>query len=131
AGQLRPLAPTFVVAADGPSLVTNAPISDWLGVPLPPSAQLALCRCGESKLKPFCDGTHAEADFSGAKDPHRVPDKRDTYVGVQLTVLDNRGVCAHSGFCSDRLNSVFHADAEPFVTANGGRTGESLAATPA
>jgi len=131
AEQQRRLPPAIVVAADGPYLVTNAPIRDWLGVPLAARPQLALCRCGESKLKPLCDGTHVEVGFTGAKDPHRVPDRRDGYVGVQLTVLDNRGICAHSGFCSDRLNSVFHADAEPFVTPSGGRMDEIIGAVRA
>ena len=25
---------------------------------------LALCRCGQSRTKPFCDASHKEADFS-------------------------------------------------------------------
>src|SRR5262249_21486210 len=73
AKELRKLPPAIVVAADGPYLATNAPLSDWLGVPLPARPQLALCRCGESKLKPLCDGTHVDVGFSGAKDPQRVP----------------------------------------------------------
>jgi CDGSH-type Zn-finger protein/uncharacterized Fe-S cluster protein YjdI len=28
-----------------------------------------LCRCGESKNKPFCDGTHAEAGFGATGEP--------------------------------------------------------------
>jgi CDGSH-type Zn-finger protein/truncated hemoglobin YjbI len=131
AEKLRKLPPAIVVGADGPYLVTNAPISDWLGVPLPARPQLALCRCGESKLKPLCDGTHVDVGFRGAKDPHRVPDRRDSYMGMRLTVLDNRGLCAHSGFCTDRLNSVFHADTDPFVTASGGRMDEIIGAVRA
>ncbi|MCX5701367.1 MAG: CDGSH iron-sulfur domain-containing protein, partial [Candidatus Omnitrophica bacterium] len=27
--------------------------------------EYALCRCGQSKHKPYCDGTHAKARFNG------------------------------------------------------------------
>jgi CDGSH-type Zn-finger protein/truncated hemoglobin YjbI len=128
---LRKLPPSIVIGDDGPYLVTNAPVTDWLGVPLPDRPQLALCRCGESKLKPLCDGSHADVGFRDAKDPNRVPDRRDSYVGIQLTVLDNRGLCAHSGFCSDRLPTVFHAGEEPFVTPSGGRLDEIVRAVRA
>jgi uncharacterized Fe-S cluster protein YjdI len=83
-------------------------------------------RCGASNLKPLCDGSHRDVGFSGAKDPNRVPQRRDSFDGLQLTVLDNRGLCAHSGFCTDRLNTVFHADNEPFVTPSGGRLDEII-----
>jgi CDGSH-type Zn-finger protein/truncated hemoglobin YjbI len=120
------------VALDGPYLVTNAEsLSDYLGLPVPTSPQMALCRCGQSNSRPFCDGSHGRVGFSGAKDPKRVSDQRDTYVGQQVTILDNRGICAHSGFCTDRLTSVFHADAEPFVTPSGGRMDEIIRAVRA
>src|SRR5581483_9231503 len=90
--------------------------------------QMALCRCGASENKPFCDGTHAELRFSGAKDPKRVPDRRDTYVGQQVTILDNRGICQHSGFCTDRLATVFRVGQEPFVAPSGGRMDEIIRA---
>jgi CDGSH-type Zn-finger protein len=100
----------------------------WLGEPIPTEPQVKLCRCGRSQTKPFCDGTHAEVGFSGAKDPNRVADRRDTYEGLQVTVLDNRGICQHAGYCTDRLQSVFHADSEPFVTPSGGRMDEIIRA---
>jgi CDGSH-type Zn-finger protein len=117
---------------NGPYLVTNADaLLTWLGERIPARPQMALCRCGGSAIKPFCDGTHARIGFTGQKDPKRVPDRRDTYVGQQVTVLDNRGLCAHAGFCTDRLNTVFHVGEEPFVTPNGARMDEIIRAVRA
>ena len=82
---------------------------------------VALCRCGRSESKPFCDGTHAEFAFSGEKDAHGVPDRRDSYNGQRITVLDNRGICAHAGFCTTRVPTAFRTAAEPFVAASGAR----------
>ena len=35
--------------------------------PLDASETYALCRCGGSSNKPFCDGTHAEKDWDGTE----------------------------------------------------------------
>jgi CDGSH-type Zn-finger protein/truncated hemoglobin YjbI len=115
--------------ANGPYLITNAErLRNWLGEELPTMPQMALCRCGQSALKPFCDGTHAEVGFTDEKDPERVADRRDEYLGLQVTVLDNRGICQHSGFCTDRLATVFHSGEEPFVSPSGGRMDEIIRA---
>ena len=115
-------------AHNGPYLVTNADrILNWLGEELTAQPQLALCRCGESALKPHCDGDCARNGFRDKKDSKRVPDRRDTYDGMQLTVFDNRGICQHSGFCTDRLNTVFHTEGA-FVTPSGGRMDEIIRA---
>lgn len=125
----RGLRPRIVVAGSGPYLVTNAAaVRSHLGEPLRVPPQLALCRCGESGDKPFCDGSHARTSFSGAKDPKRVRDHRDTYPGAQVTIFDNRGICQHSGFCTDRLPTVFRTGAEPFVAPSGGRMDEIVRA---
>lgn len=117
------------VTTDGPYLLSNATrINNWLGEALEARPQMALCRCGASAIKPLCDGSHARVGFSGAKDPNRVPDRRHSYVGQQLTVLDNRGTCQHSGYRTDRLAGVFHLGEEPFVTPSGGRMDEIIRA---
>ena len=46
----------------------------------------------------LCDGNHALADFNDTKDPNRVPDRRDRYPGLSLTIFDNRRICQHSGY---------------------------------
>jgi CDGSH-type Zn-finger protein/truncated hemoglobin YjbI/ferredoxin len=123
---------TIHTEADGPYLVTNPQrLQSWLGVDMPTMPQMALCRCGGSASKPLCDGTHADIGFSDAKDPSRVPDRLDSYVGVQLTVHDNRGTCAHSGRCTDRLPTVFQRQADAFVAPSGGRLDEIIHAVQA
>ena len=117
---------------NGPYLLTNAErLTTWLGEDIPTRPQMALCRCGESSTKPFCDGTHARIDFTSQKDAKRIPDRRDTYDGTSVTVFDNRGICAHSGFCTDRVSSVFHAGKEPFVSPNGARMDDIVRAVRA
>ena len=123
------LPPELRIARNGPYLVTNVSrLISHLGTETRPAPQLALCRCGQSALKPLCDGSHARIGFSGAKDPGRVPDQRDSYPGEQVTIFDNRGTCQHSGLCTDRLATVFRTDAEPFVAPSGGRLDEIIRA---
>jgi len=135
ADQMASLPAAIITARNGPYLVTNAPaVRNPLGEPLTlPSAltlppQLALCRCGASAMKPFCDGAHATSGFTDDKDPKRVPDQRDTYPGEQVTIFDNRGICQHSGLCTDRLATAFRTRAEPFVAPSGGRMDELVRA---
>jgi CDGSH-type Zn-finger protein/truncated hemoglobin YjbI len=129
-GQLqRELPPAIMTARNGPYLVTNVTtVRTPLGgeTPVPPT--LALCRCGASAIKPFCDGAHATSGFTDDKDPNRVPDQRDTYPGVQVTIFDNRGICQHSGLCTDRAPTAFRTSTEPFVAPSGARLDELVRA---
>jgi uncharacterized Fe-S cluster protein YjdI len=53
-------------SADGPLLVTGGVrILDAEGNVLYEGERAALCRCGGSSNKPFCDGTHKENGFHG------------------------------------------------------------------
>src|SRR5204862_6356129 len=70
----------------------------------------------------------APSGFTDDKDPNRVPDQRDTYLGQQVTIFDNRGICQHSGLCSDRVPTAFRTGAEPFVAPSGGRLDELVRA---
>lgn len=120
--------PSIRPTENGPYLVQNlenlANLDGAVGV----KPTMALCRCGKSASKPFCDGTHARIGFSSAKQDDRVPDKRENYEGEEITIHDNRGICAHAGFCTEGLASVFRAGQEPFVAPKGAGTDEIIAA---
>ena len=104
------------ILKDGPYLVTGGvPLveddmvigpdgepSCWEeSAPYPGRETYALCRCGASKAKPFCDGTHAEAGFdgteAGCKDPYLTQVERTSGPKVDLTWA--RKLCAIARFC--------------------------------
>ena len=107
--------PSITAKTDGPFLAKNVGNFVNRKGPIETGETMALCRCGESANKPFCDGTHAKVGFSSTKIEGRVDDKRETYVGKKITIHDNRGICAHAGHCTDGLASVFRMREEPWI----------------
>ncbi len=81
-------------------------------------ATVALCRCGESKNKPFCDGTHGQIGWKSEKLEGRQPRRVDSYVGKKITIHDDRGICSHAGFCTNDLPKVFRMATEPWIDAD-------------
>ena len=60
----------YVIGHDGVRIV------DWNGAEYRIDRRpVALCRCGGSATKPFCDGSHATVGFQGTEAV--VPDPRD------------------------------------------------------
>jgi CDGSH-type Zn-finger protein len=79
----------------------------------------ALCRCGGSVNKPFCTGAHADRGFSDRKETDGHLNKRDKYIGKEITIHDNRGICSHIGYCTDSLPEVFKLGQEPWIDPDG------------
>lgn len=57
--------PTISAYPDGPLIVRgDVQLVDADGAPIERRRRtVALCRCGLSSIKPFCDGTHRPAGF--------------------------------------------------------------------
>lgn len=119
-----PNGPYYLLGTEGPSEVPNLYRAD--GSACATVRGVALCRCGGSANKPFCDGTHGLNGFNDAKREDRTPDRRERYAGRHITILDNRGLCAHSGVCTESLKAVFRLDAEPWIDPEGAAVEEII-----
>lgn len=56
--------PTIKVSDNGPYLISGpVELLDGDGRRIETKDKIALCRCGQSSTKPFCDGTHKKVAF--------------------------------------------------------------------
>jgi len=118
------------ITTDGPYLVSgNLPLSEqWIetnaqgesleyreGKKYPEQAQYALCRCGQSANKPFCDGSHKKVQFDGTETASREPylKQAKTIEGPTMRLTDQENLCAFARFCDPKgqvWNLVQQAD---------------------
>jgi CDGSH-type Zn-finger protein len=107
------------IAKDGPYLVSGSlPLHaetigtnlegdsvEWVpGKKYPSKPSYALCRCGHSAQKPFCDGTHAKIKFDGTEIASREPyrDQAGIIKGPMMSLTDAEGLCAFARFCDPK-----------------------------
>lgn len=104
------------VTKDGPYIVTGSiPLAQEImvmgsdgeparwkkGISYPDQGTYALCRCGASKNKPFCDGAHTEIGFGGtetASHDHYL-DQAERTSGPELDLAWSPKFCAVARFC--------------------------------
>jgi CDGSH-type Zn-finger protein len=111
------------VTKNGPCLVTGCIpleretiIADEKGVSVrwekgekyPDRETYSLCRCGQSKNMPYCDGTHATTGFDGTETAGRQKyvEQAETLTGPGLVMTDAVKLCAIARFC-DRAGDVW------------------------
>jgi CDGSH-type Zn-finger protein len=114
-------AATIDVSTDGPYLVRGlAALRNSRGESLETQGTIALCRCGGSANKPFCDGTHKRIGFVGRSESD--PSKRSTreYTGAEITIHDRRWICSHAAECVDGLPTVWRKGEKPWIVPDAG-----------
>jgi CDGSH-type Zn-finger protein len=85
----------IVVNSDGEAI-------KWeVGKKYPLQDNFALCRCGESRNKPFCDGIHSKINFNGTETADRRPylELAEVIEGPDLKLTDLEEICAAARFC--------------------------------
>jgi len=106
----------ITVSENGPYLVTGSVpmarqviVADDAGnsmewrqeVEFETKASCALCRCGQSANKPYCDGSHVRVGFDGTETASREPYLKQAVEqdGPTLILADAQPLCAFARFC--------------------------------
>jgi len=119
--------PVITVADRGPYIVVNLNKFENLhGRKYLLKPVMSLCRCGESKDKPYCDGAHNSIEIDWEKNSERTEYKWKNYVGDEIIIHFNLSLCSHNGACRDNLPEVFNLDSRPWINANGSSIGNII-----
>ena len=86
----------------------------WLkGETITTKSNYALCRCGASAKKPFCDGSHNRIGFDGTEQADARPIAEREHIieganieGANIRVKSDPSLCSHIRFCVNRFGGL-------------------------
>jgi len=129
----QPLVNTLHVRENGPyALFADIKYVDGDG------QRMTLCRCGESKNKPFCDGSHATAEFRASGEPTTVESEAleardgalnlDPLTNGPLHLSGNLEICSGTGRTVNRVTETHlcrcgHSSNKPFCDGTHAKIG--------
>ncbi len=104
-----PLTERYIERGATGDALTWEPIGAARGDTPAPSATYALCRCGQSQDKPYCDGAHAQADFAGTLTADRAPGttRQRVLSSPEIEMTDDESLCVHAKFCMTRRSNAW------------------------
>lgn len=109
---------------NGPLMAANVPDLRGPDGPLEARPVMALCRCGASKTKPFCDGSHKTTGFQSRGGTPAGRDRVITYEGADVAVNYNPMLCSHAAECGRLAKHVFNPAMTPWVQPDVGTRAE-------
>lgn len=117
--------PKISPVEDGPLVVENPPtITGDYDVDAAGKPKLALCRCGASSNKPYCDGTHSKVGFASAPDHSNLRNAAVDYTGdvdgATVTISYTPVLCTHAAQCQARAKDVFNPTSKPWIRPENG-----------
>ena len=125
-------APRIEEREDGPFVARNITrMRGEDGAEIETKPVMALCRCGHSANKPFCDGSHKRVGFRSRGGTPAGRDRLIAYQGDEVTVSFNPLLCSHAAECNRLAPHVFDATVRPWVQPDNGSEAEVRAVVAA
>jgi uncharacterized Fe-S cluster protein YjdI len=98
-----------------PYTVVDTKIENYKGEEYEIPRTVSLCRCGHSKNKPFCDGTHARGvEFNNEREEEKTRGAKG-YTGDKIIVYFDKYICKHAAKCVKGYPEVFNTEKIPWI----------------
>jgi len=110
----------FEERENGPLVVSGVSSMRGAKGPIEVKPVMALCRCGGSKNKPFCDGSHKSNSFESRGGTPAGRDRLIAYAGKEATINYNPLLCSHAAECGRIASDIFNPAQKPWVQPDNG-----------